>query len=128
MGGCGAGQPCQHFLQGEPPSVFTLQLAWESHRESGADIAATMAVVREARTPHALPQTLSGQCCAFPALHGVVWLASVALRAVAAGQTSSFTRVVIAHFVPMRCFVLQRALEDMLREVHGYPWVANMHG
>ena len=46
-GGCGARGPMQHLLEGAPPAAFTLQLAWESQRQSSEDIAATMAVIRE---------------------------------------------------------------------------------
>jgi hypothetical protein len=46
-GGCGAEGPMQHLLEGAPPAAFTLQLAWESQRQSGEDIAATMAFICE---------------------------------------------------------------------------------
>ena len=45
-GGCDARNPVVHVL-GRPPRVFTLQLAWESHREEPGDIAATLAAVDE---------------------------------------------------------------------------------
>jgi hypothetical protein len=45
-GGCGAWNATTHILD-RAPRVFTLQLAWESQREEGADIAATLAGVQE---------------------------------------------------------------------------------
>eukprot|EP00887_Chlorella_sp_A99_P005123 scaffold25.g5123.t1 len=48
VGGCGAPNPITHVLQGEPPRVFSLQLAWESNQVAPADIAATMQQVQEA--------------------------------------------------------------------------------
>jgi hypothetical protein len=46
-GGCDAPAAIQHFLVGDPPAAFTMQLAWESQRQSGEDIAATMAAISE---------------------------------------------------------------------------------
>ncbi|KAL4433796.1 hypothetical protein ABPG75_000237 [Micractinium tetrahymenae] len=46
MGGCGRPCPVNHFLL-RAPRVFTLQLAWESHSEQSADIAATLAAIDE---------------------------------------------------------------------------------
>ncbi len=46
-GGCGALYPVSHSLEGAPPRVFTLQLAWESHSEEPSAIAATMRAVGE---------------------------------------------------------------------------------
>ena len=37
----------QHFLEGAPPAVFTLQLVWESQREDGAVISDTMDALEE---------------------------------------------------------------------------------
>lgn len=48
-GGCGRDQAVLAFLEGTPPAAFTLQLAWESHAESSADIRATMATIQEVR-------------------------------------------------------------------------------
>ncbi|KAL4424466.1 hypothetical protein ABPG77_006404 [Micractinium sp. CCAP 211/92] len=47
VGGCGALYPVSHSLEGAPPRVFTLQLAWESHSEEPSAIAATMRAVGE---------------------------------------------------------------------------------
>ena len=44
VGGCGAPNPVNHFLD-RAPRVFTLQLAWESQQEEPADISATLAAV-----------------------------------------------------------------------------------
>jgi len=46
-GGCGRDQQVLAFLEGTPPAAFTLQLAWESHAESSADIRDTMATIQE---------------------------------------------------------------------------------
>ena len=46
-GGCGASWPVTQTLDGPPPSVFTLQLVWESHEEEPGPIAATMRAVGE---------------------------------------------------------------------------------
>eukprot|EP00887_Chlorella_sp_A99_P005120 scaffold25.g5120.t1 len=48
VGGCGALNPITHVLQGEPPRMFTVQLAWETNQVAPADIAATMQQVQEA--------------------------------------------------------------------------------
>ena len=51
-GGCNAPSSVQHFLllRGQrPPSVFTLQLAWERQRESPDDIRDTLSAISEAR-------------------------------------------------------------------------------
>ncbi len=46
-GGCGRLNHTQHFMEGAPPAVFTLQLAWESQREDGATIADTLDALEE---------------------------------------------------------------------------------
>ena len=46
-GGCGTLNPVQCFLEGVPPPVFTLQLAWESHNESTEAISEVMDAVQE---------------------------------------------------------------------------------
>lgn len=46
-GGCGALYPVSLSLEGGPPRVFTLQLAWESHSQEPATIGATMQAVGE---------------------------------------------------------------------------------
>ena len=47
-GGCSAWNPVNHFLDVEnPPGVFTLQLAWESHAEHAEDIAGTLSTLTE---------------------------------------------------------------------------------
>ena len=46
-GGCGQLWPLQHFLEGDPPVAFTVQLAWETHCESGDVIRDTLAAVQE---------------------------------------------------------------------------------
>ncbi|KAL4450742.1 hypothetical protein ABPG77_001098 [Micractinium sp. CCAP 211/92] len=46
VGGCGRPCPVNYLLQ-HAPRVFTLQLAWESHSEQPADIAATLAAIDE---------------------------------------------------------------------------------
>lgn len=48
-GGCGRDQQVLAFLEGMLPAAFTLQLAWESHAESSADIRDTMATIQEVR-------------------------------------------------------------------------------
>lgn len=48
-GGCGARSEIELSLTRAPPSVFTLQLAWESQQESAANIRAMLAAVQEAR-------------------------------------------------------------------------------
>ncbi|GAB4821090.1 hypothetical protein N2152v2_008136 [Parachlorella kessleri] len=52
-GGCNTLLPVVHALLGAP-HVFTLQLAWESHREEAHNIAATMAAVDERVDLHAV--------------------------------------------------------------------------
>lgn len=51
VGGCGREQPVRSFLEGAPPHAFTLQLAWESHNQSGDDICATMAIIQQVGRP-----------------------------------------------------------------------------
>ena len=46
-GGCGQLNHTQHFLEGAPPAVFTMQLVWESQREAGAVIDETLAALEE---------------------------------------------------------------------------------
>ena len=46
-GGCGRLTPIQRFLEGEPPPVFTLQLAWESHAESTEAITEVLDAIQE---------------------------------------------------------------------------------
>lgn len=46
-GGCGQMSSIQHLLEGTPPRVFTMQLAWESHAESADAIRDTLAAVQE---------------------------------------------------------------------------------
>ncbi|KAK9808880.1 hypothetical protein WJX72_005660 [[Myrmecia] bisecta] len=46
VGGCNTSNTVSHELQ-QPPRVFTLQLAWESQHESGADILATLQTIQE---------------------------------------------------------------------------------
>ena len=46
-GGCGKRNAVFHYLHGQPPRVFTLQLAWERQDESGAAIAATLDAISE---------------------------------------------------------------------------------
>ena len=45
--GCGRLNPIQRFLEGVPPPVFTLQLAWESHAESAETITEVLDAVQE---------------------------------------------------------------------------------
>lgn len=45
--GCGRLNPIQRFLEGVPPPVFTLQLAWESHAESAEAITEVLDAVQE---------------------------------------------------------------------------------
>jgi hypothetical protein len=47
VGGCGRPNGVQRFLNGAPPRVFALQLAWESHAEPPEAIAAALAALRE---------------------------------------------------------------------------------
>ena len=47
FGGCNKLLPLRRVLEGSAPAVFTLQLAWTSHHEGPADIAATLAAVQE---------------------------------------------------------------------------------
>ena len=47
VGGCGAPSPPTHVLQGHPPRVFSLQLAWETSQVAPADISATLAAVED---------------------------------------------------------------------------------
>ena len=47
LGGCGSPNPVNHFLEGTPPRVFTLQVAWESHSEGPDVIASTLAALDE---------------------------------------------------------------------------------
>lgn len=47
VGGCGRRSSILHFLQGTPPRVFTMQLAWESQRESGEAISDTLSAIQE---------------------------------------------------------------------------------
>ena len=56
-GGCGQLNPIQRFLEGAPPPVFTLQLAWESHAESTDAIAEVLDAVQEVRGPCLQPIT-----------------------------------------------------------------------
>ncbi len=46
-GGCGERNSIQHLLDGAPPRVFTMQLAWESHCESADAIRDTLSAVQE---------------------------------------------------------------------------------
>ena len=46
VGGCGALNSVNHFLQ-HAPRVFTLQVAWESHNEPLEAIATTLAALDE---------------------------------------------------------------------------------
>ena len=46
VGGCGALNSVSYGLAC-PPRVFTVQLAWESHSEQPASIAATLAAIDE---------------------------------------------------------------------------------
>jgi len=46
VGGCGALNSVNHFLQ-HAPRVFTLQVAWESHNEQPEAIATTLAALDE---------------------------------------------------------------------------------
>lgn len=50
-GGCGTLNPVQCFLEGMPPPMFTLQLAWESHNESTEAISEVMDAVQEVGFP-----------------------------------------------------------------------------
>lgn len=62
-GGCGRDQQVRAFLEGAPPSAFTLQLAWESHNESSENIRATMATIQEVRFWRPVPPfMLKGSC------------------------------------------------------------------
>ncbi|BDA44359.1 probable inactive ubiquitin carboxyl-terminal hydrolase 54 at C-terminar half [Coccomyxa sp. Obi] len=45
--GCGERNSIQHLLDGAPPRVFTVQLAWESHCESADAIRDTLSAVHE---------------------------------------------------------------------------------
>ena len=47
VGGCGQLNSIQHLLEGAPPNVFTVQLAWESQRESSDNIRATLSAIQE---------------------------------------------------------------------------------
>ncbi len=47
VGGCGQLNSIQHLLEGAPPNVFTVQLAWESQHESSDAIRATLAAIQE---------------------------------------------------------------------------------
>ena len=49
-GGCGRLNHIQRFLEGVPPPVFTLQLAWECHAESTEAITEVLDAVQEVRT------------------------------------------------------------------------------
>ena len=46
-GGCNTLNSVQHFLEGRPPRVFTMQLVWETNNESRDDIQATMKTIEE---------------------------------------------------------------------------------
>ena len=48
-GGCNAPSHVKQELLRPAPRVFTLQLAWETQRENGTDILATLSAVQEAR-------------------------------------------------------------------------------
>ena len=47
VGGCGAANAIAHALRGQPPRVFSLQLAWEGQQVPPTDIAATLRQVQE---------------------------------------------------------------------------------
>ena len=57
VGGCNRLYGVTHVLEAAP-QVFTLQLAWESQQEAGADVAATLAAVDEVVDLAALYQGL----------------------------------------------------------------------
>ena len=62
-GGCGRLNHTQHFLEGAPPAVFTMQLVWESQRETGDVIAETLAALDETvdlGAHHAAVELLTG--------------------------------------------------------------------
>ncbi len=65
VGGCGRRCAILHFLEGAPPAVFTLQLAWESQRESAEAIRDTLAAVQEVRAHTPPPLHPSLQCVLF---------------------------------------------------------------
>ena len=94
-GGCGTLNPVQCFLEGMPPPMFTLQLAWESHNESTEAISEVMDAVQEVGFPV--------YCCLLSS--SPVFLLAIWLRVSRAVLIyyQNHVKLSLAMLIPVRC-------------------------